>query len=248
MPKSAAKKMADYRKRKRAQGLRQVTLWVPDWEIRSSSGSSRRMRSFFAIIRARRRVTSSSRRRWLIWRPSSTSSRGRRIETRRCRVGRDAGRLRQAAAGRGRAERRDDPVRFLKRRGLSDDQHLDRVAERSRRDRAGPGQRVCRSDPRPWWKNWSGFRHVRFAGSSVTRRRDLGERRSGTDRGARVGSGAILGHGHARDPGPGRRPPWRARRSPVQISDDRPGGPGAAADRAVPDHLHADRVASRTSR
>lgn len=32
MAKSAAKKMADYRKRKRAQGLRQVTLWVPDWE------------------------------------------------------------------------------------------------------------------------------------------------------------------------------------------------------------------------
>jgi hypothetical protein len=24
--------MADYRKRKRAQGLRQVTLWVPDWD------------------------------------------------------------------------------------------------------------------------------------------------------------------------------------------------------------------------
>jgi hypothetical protein len=32
MAKTAAKKMADYRKRKRAQGLRQVTLWVPDWE------------------------------------------------------------------------------------------------------------------------------------------------------------------------------------------------------------------------
>jgi hypothetical protein len=31
MAKSAAQKMADYRKRKRAQGLRQVTLWVPDW-------------------------------------------------------------------------------------------------------------------------------------------------------------------------------------------------------------------------
>lgn len=31
MAKSAAKKMADYRKRKREQGLRQVTLWVPDW-------------------------------------------------------------------------------------------------------------------------------------------------------------------------------------------------------------------------
>ena len=30
--KSAARKMADYRKRKRAQGLRQVTLWVPDWD------------------------------------------------------------------------------------------------------------------------------------------------------------------------------------------------------------------------
>lgn len=32
MAKSAAQKMADYRKRKRAQGLRQVTLWVPDWD------------------------------------------------------------------------------------------------------------------------------------------------------------------------------------------------------------------------
>jgi len=32
MAKSAAKKMADYRKRKREQGLRQVTLWVPDWD------------------------------------------------------------------------------------------------------------------------------------------------------------------------------------------------------------------------
>ena len=32
MAKSAAQKMVDYRKRKRAQGLRQVTLWVPDWE------------------------------------------------------------------------------------------------------------------------------------------------------------------------------------------------------------------------
>ena len=32
MAKSVAKKMADYRKRKRAQGLRQVTLWVPDWD------------------------------------------------------------------------------------------------------------------------------------------------------------------------------------------------------------------------
>jgi hypothetical protein len=31
MAKSAARKMVDYRKRKRAQGLRQVTLWVPDW-------------------------------------------------------------------------------------------------------------------------------------------------------------------------------------------------------------------------
>jgi Antitoxin MazE-like len=31
MPKSAAKKMSDYRKRKRAQGLRQVSFWVPDW-------------------------------------------------------------------------------------------------------------------------------------------------------------------------------------------------------------------------
>lgn len=31
MAKSAARKMADYRKRKRAQGLRQVSLWVPDW-------------------------------------------------------------------------------------------------------------------------------------------------------------------------------------------------------------------------
>jgi Antitoxin MazE-like len=31
MAKSAAQKMADYRKRKRAQGLRPVTLWVPDW-------------------------------------------------------------------------------------------------------------------------------------------------------------------------------------------------------------------------
>jgi hypothetical protein len=32
MAKSAARKMVDYRKRKRAQGLRQVTLWVPDWD------------------------------------------------------------------------------------------------------------------------------------------------------------------------------------------------------------------------
>jgi Protein of unknown function (DUF3018) len=32
MAKSAAHKMVDYRKRKRAQGLRQVTLWVPDWD------------------------------------------------------------------------------------------------------------------------------------------------------------------------------------------------------------------------
>ena len=31
MPKSAAKKMADDRERKRARGLRQVSLWVPDW-------------------------------------------------------------------------------------------------------------------------------------------------------------------------------------------------------------------------
>lgn len=31
MAKSAARKMVEYRKRKRAQGLRQVTLWVPDW-------------------------------------------------------------------------------------------------------------------------------------------------------------------------------------------------------------------------
>jgi hypothetical protein len=31
MAKSAARKMVDYRQRKRAQGLRQVTLWVPDW-------------------------------------------------------------------------------------------------------------------------------------------------------------------------------------------------------------------------
>ncbi len=30
MAKSAAQKMADYRKRKRALGLRQITLWVPD--------------------------------------------------------------------------------------------------------------------------------------------------------------------------------------------------------------------------
>jgi hypothetical protein len=32
MAKSAAQKMAEYRQRKRAQGLRQVTFWVPDWE------------------------------------------------------------------------------------------------------------------------------------------------------------------------------------------------------------------------
>jgi Protein of unknown function (DUF3018) len=32
MAKSAARKMVDYRRRKRAQGLRQVTLWVPDWD------------------------------------------------------------------------------------------------------------------------------------------------------------------------------------------------------------------------
>jgi hypothetical protein len=30
MAKTSAQKMADYRKRKREQGLRQVTLWVPD--------------------------------------------------------------------------------------------------------------------------------------------------------------------------------------------------------------------------
>lgn len=32
MAKNAARKMADYRKRKRAQGLRQATLWVPDFD------------------------------------------------------------------------------------------------------------------------------------------------------------------------------------------------------------------------
>lgn len=30
MAKSAANKMADYRKRKREQGLRRIQLWVPD--------------------------------------------------------------------------------------------------------------------------------------------------------------------------------------------------------------------------
>lgn len=30
MAKSSAEKMVDYRKRKREQGLRQITLWVPD--------------------------------------------------------------------------------------------------------------------------------------------------------------------------------------------------------------------------
>ena len=30
MAKSGAQKMAEYRQRKRAQGLRQITLWVPD--------------------------------------------------------------------------------------------------------------------------------------------------------------------------------------------------------------------------